>query len=360
MALGTRDLSTLYIESHPSISLVDQEAITTSTAAEVIAWLLACVSAGTMTGMSYRFFPSDAASDGWFDGGHWCARALFAFDKHRASATAGEVSIISAWLLEQATYMMGMQTSQLAAVFPNRASDDYSVTAGAAASGTLNSSFLYLGGPQIPDITLFYNNRRSSCAHYIGQAGIYFGDAAMIAEAKLYFKEWVMFAVYPSGVQSEWNRNDNYGDPKAGLVYSMYSMAGALEIAARTAAIGDRELADFSTTYGLWGTASTTPKTIYTALDLFIEITKGRRYYTPARNPINWWTNNFGLACHWQWCIEPAKTLGIENKFSTIRQVVTPGGWSEDHAFAPWRGFCGMYPSDVRVGLPPVIQARLG
>lgn len=360
MALSTRDLSTLNQDSHPSISLVDQEALTTSTAGEVISWLLACVSAGTMTGMSYRTVPSDTASDGWFDGGHWLSRAVWAFDKHRASATAGEDATISAWLIEQAEYMATMQVTQLEAVFPNRGANDWSATAGAASSGSLSSYYLHLGAGKIPDIALYYNNRRASCAHYIGQAGIYFNNQDLIDEAKRYFKEWVMFGVYEDGLQSEWNRNDNYGDPKAGVVYSMFNMAAALEIASRLYAIGDTELVDYSTSYGLFGTAAASrPKTIFTAFDKYVEITQGRKYYTPLGNPINWWTNNFGLACHWQWCVKPLAALGLANKFSTIQQVVTPDGWTEDHAFAAWRGFCGMYPSDVRASLPNPIVGRL-
>jgi len=162
--------------------------------------------------------------------------------------------------------------------------------------------------------------RPSACAHFVGQAGVYFNDAALIASAKRYFKEWVMFGVWGDGVQSEWQRNEGSSAPKQGLVYGTHNITGALEVAARTAAMGDRELADFSTTYGIWGTESATPKTIWTAFDHYLLITQGgRKYVSPDGRRINWWSGETGRSCHWQYCVHAAAQLGRGDRFSTVR-----------------------------------------
>lgn len=359
--MDTQDLSLSANDVKPDLSGADQECLTTATAREVIDWLVACRAAGTLVGLGYRTVPGDFASDGWYGSAHWLVRALFAFKASRSVATPTEDENIEQWLWDQADYMATMLDSQIGGVFPSRLTGDYSDRAGVASTGATIGYDLYQGGPDIPTITIYYNNRRSSCAHFVGQAGIYLNDSNLLAAAKRYIKEWVMFGVWEDGIPSEWQRNEGSADPKQGLVYNTHNMACALEIAARTAELGDRELADFSTTYGIWGTESTTPKTIYTALDKFINITQGgSKYSDPTGRAINWWTNNFGLACHWQYLIHPANSLGIIDKFSTIRQVVTPSGWTEDHYFAAWRGYCAIYPSDVRVGLPDPIQHRIG
>lgn len=359
--MNTQDISLSSLDDHPDLTRADQDCITSAAPSAVIAWLLACRAAGTLTGLGYRKIPSNDASDGWFGTAYWLTRALFAFAASRQIATPTEDANISAWLMEQAVYMATMQDTQLAVYFPSRATGDYSNRAGSAATGENIGKYLYKGGPLIPSVTLNYNNRRAACAHFVGQAGVYFNDAALIASAKRYFKEWVMFGVWGDGVQSEWQRNEGSSAPKQGLVYGTHNITGALEVAARTAAMGDRELADFSTTYGIWGTESATPKTIWTAFDHYLLITQGgRKYVSPDGRRINWWSGETGRSCHWQYCVHAAAQLGRGDRFSTVRQVVTPAGWTEDHYFDPWHGYCGMYSFDVRTVLPPVTQARIG
>jgi hypothetical protein len=353
-----RDLSKQYLSTAPDMARFDEDCIT-APAADVAAWLLGCAALGTMRGMSYRS-ETGGAHDAYFDEGMWLSRALVAYSRVRSQLPVTSAAVIDAWLIDQSRYMADMLHAQLSSPFPNRAANDYAVLGGAA-NRPYGSAVLYQGGQVIYTSAVYHNNRRAMMVLAVALAGLFFRISALIAEAKRYVQEWVRFAVYPGGEQGEWSRADGYGVPAQGLLYGAANIAVALEVAARLVEAGDTSLATYSTTEGANGTASATPKTIFTAMHTHLGIMSGAlKYRTPAGNAIDWWAPVFSTmrVMHWTWFLQPAARLGVGHLVAQYMTQATPAGLRPDFYWAPWSGVCGIY-ADCRLGVPAYPQGRL-
>jgi hypothetical protein len=354
-----RNLSLSNVEDYQStqdIGRADQDCHSAS-AASVITWLRSSADLGTLLGIVRYTTISNSAFDAFFYPAMWVARAFACYTRHRDTASVGDRTVIDAWFLDQAEEMRDMLSDQLAAHIPGRATDNYTTLSTAA--NTATGYLLYQGGPPIYISAILHNNRRANMVLAVAMIGLYYNVPAMIAEARRYVQEWVRFQVFPAGELGEWERADNYSTPQQGLMYGATNIAVALEVAARFADVGDRSLADYSTTAGVHGTASATPKTIYTPMRTMMDvITLRKRYITPAGNPVLWDVHAQRL-CHWGWCLAPAIKLGCAELALQQLKFVDRPLRSENHYWNAWSGQSGIYHYDVRSVAPAAVN-RIG
>ena len=69
-----------------------------------------------------------------------------------------------------------------------------------------------------------------------------------------FFKEMLMFSVFPDGTMGEYERNGSWGLPFAGVTYSTINIEMFVTVADALARVEDFELYEFSTSKGLYGT----------------------------------------------------------------------------------------------------------
>jgi len=348
-----RNLSLANLDAPVNLSLADTDCITAN-AEDVRAWLLGCAGLGTLNGLPYTSTPSGTSIDAYFREGSWLCRAIVAFARTRSEMPNADASTIAAWLAEQATYMAAMIQAQIGMVLPGRAAGDYTQRTGYpfTPAGEYIGRYIYQGGPEIPRISRYYNNRRGDMALAVYLAGQYLDRADLRAEAIRYIKEWVIFCVYPDGEVGEFDRDDDYGNPDQGHAYAATMIGVAIEIASREYEAGRRELLDFKTRDGHLTTLSPDKdKTIFTAMHYHLQMMRGQRSrVNGVGNPVN---IHFSLASgqrrmHWTYWLAPLARLGLTGVVGQWLYSTSQPGVVEDVYYADWRGLAGIYPADIR------------
>ncbi|MEK7395136.1 MAG: hypothetical protein AAB214_21470 [Fibrobacterota bacterium] len=296
--LQARDLSRATSTPYVALTRADLESIDTANRSKIVPWLKAC-SRTDLWGVpgegddKYRpgGDPAQNKLDAFLGESAWLTRALSAYIRVRRTATTEDRSIIDAWFFANAGFCMLHMQSFLDNNFPNRTNDDYTK------KNTYALSAAYMGrrttwqGDEIPNLATWYNNRRSIEYGFLALMGAFYADIApekarpIVAEVKRYVKEWVTYSVFPTGETGEWVRNHSYPNADSqyieaqGMIYNAYNSATALNAALWFyLKLGDRDLLDFRTRDGLWGTQCETgepDKSIWTASDLHIDMLAG-------------------------------------------------------------------------------------
>src|SRR5690606_12641935 len=130
-------------------------------------------------------------------------------------------------------------------------------------------------GDTIVNLPRYYNNRKGAFAQLIGIIGAGLNDVELIHHAKVYFKEWILFSVYPSGETGENERNGDYGVPQQGSkFYGLLNVGAYAYIAEALARKGDFELYQYSTSDGRCGTQGG-PKSFRLVVDTHVNESTG-------------------------------------------------------------------------------------
>ncbi len=298
--LEARDLS-LANTAMPALVKADLTAITTDLGGKTIPWLVDCSKKSYLDlpgyGIGDLVYRRGAVSEGSkidaFFETPWLCRAMVAYMQTKHLAAVYERAQIEEWFYENAVFTLEHMQSFLRLNFPDREAGDYSNRKGDAKDPAryIMDYRTTLDGDRITGISQWYNNRRAMSNAYLLLAGIAFRNArpefskTLLDEVKRYVKEWVIYSTYPTGETGEWARNHSYPNEAGtyiegqGVTYNAYNSALAL-LAAQLLyeKCGDRELLDFSTRDGLFGTeceAGEPAKTIWTASDLHIDLLTG-------------------------------------------------------------------------------------
>lgn len=299
--LGVRDLSMVTTRSVPYVNLsrLDLESIYAEHQSKVIPWLVSSsrTSLVDLPGEGENQYrpdgdPAQNKFDSFINEYAWLGRAFSAYIRTRNTASDSDKKMIDEWFLENAEFCMVHMQSFLDNNFPKREQNNYSDKGAFALKAEYNQRRTTWNGDLIPNLANWYNNRRSIAYFFLSIVGTGFADiypeqaARYRNEVKRYVKEWVTYSVFPTGESGEWSRNHSYPNEYGeyieaqGLIYGAYNCATALNAALWFyLKKGDRELVDFKTRDGLWGTECSNgepDKTIWTASDLHIKMMAGR------------------------------------------------------------------------------------
>ncbi len=271
------------------------------------------------TSLCFRDLAGVAQGDAYFGQAGWFARYVSTYDYIRKSLPSSDRLIIENYIRRQAYFFAahtdwglgGYPPSEIS-LFPNRLSGDYSVRGREASSTNSWEKWVYARqdtngdgvidtkdatttfklfaytksdgtlGPQLAVTSLYFNNRRSVQVYAFGMAGLLLNDKELINRSKRYYMEWLTWGVYPDGSQGEYNRNGDYAIPSQGIIYSFSNTQTAAYMAHWLATQGDRDLVDFSTMDGDYGTQTTDPSLAKT-------IAKEIKVYFDLRNKVLPW-----------------------------------------------------------------------
>ena len=232
------------------------------------------------------------ANGEWKDGyaeSFMLIRSMAAYDFVRKDLSSADRITIESWFKRQGMFFAVLGDNNNTRLFPNRLKGDYSARGRSAADGTMLGRLTYqtgtgAKGPQLSELSQWFNNRTSSSAVAAGMAGLMTGDVELQNHAKRYFMEWLTYAVYPDGSEGEYARNGDYGIPRQGTIYGQDNIQAALLFASSLARQGDRSLYDFRTSDGLFGTQGG-PKSIEMMAATHIDLLRKKR---------DWYSNENG------------------------------------------------------------------
>jgi hypothetical protein len=112
----------------------------------------------------------------------------------------------------------------------------------------------YIDSPnEVSGFSVRYNNRFGNLSKFVALVGIMQDKENLKKSAKLYWKETMMFAVYPDGLPGEMERWVAR-EPQAGWGYATFVADQLLTVADAFARSGDFELYEYSTRHGVYGT----------------------------------------------------------------------------------------------------------
>jgi len=281
----------------------------TAVGRKVIAELLAQVRT-TNADMSNRTrFPLTTAArhdtSPYFMMGNSLSIYFSAMDYTRKWMTLAELAEIRTWLRNGAQWLLPGLKANYDGLWRNRAAGDYTPVEGAltaagcrctcagfqytrTSSGSAGIGFY--GGPPTSNVSRHYNNRAGAQETAFALIGIDQNLPNLKAEARRWFKEYIMFSVYPDagsagetnnkiswtggGWVGEFERFEQAGQAalgvtsETGVSYSGKALSFATMIADAFAREGDPSLYDYQTTNGVHGTegAGQPPKSLLYAL----------------------------------------------------------------------------------------------
>ena len=211
-------------------------------------------------------------TSGWPNAFHFAnftTRLFHAFDYTYDLWTPQEIADYEAWMERALVLYRKIWLDIPAKNFPNRNNDDYSSRSSWALTGE------ELSHPYYDDKKWTYTDASGARHNYLrlatGRGGygngefnfagaeltwaIYKNETDRIDDIKRWFREWLMFAVWPDGTTSENVRNGDYGRPSTGTMHygaiSLEIMAYIAELSRRR---GDNYFYEYSTSDGYWGT----------------------------------------------------------------------------------------------------------
>lgn len=295
---------------------------------------------------------------------------LFAADyvKHWASPT--EFAALRQWHRDGAAWLLPDMRERVENRFPGRDRGDYSPRL-----SPNDGKIGFLGGPSTTIFGRVYNNREAVMWLYMGLVGLDQGDAELREQSKMWFKEWVMFAVYPAsgsyggrswsggGWLAEMERFGGAGSVTSdlGWSYATNTLNVVGMMADHFARAGDPSLYDFETRAGLYGTAARPdqePKSLLFALRAMSRHTNGEigRYGTTEAGQANgdYLADGFNPVTGWEGVQDVAYTvMNLYYQDPFLRQAYLrrgPGFRPHPRNPAPnargaaWQGHWGMYP----------------
>ncbi len=373
--LLARDLGRATSTPYVNLFRADIEAIDPATDAKIAPWLLACsrTDLWDVPGEGddkYRAGgdPTQNKFDAFLGESMWLTRALAAWMRVRGGAPPADRDRIDDWFFANADFCMRHMQSFLDNNFPDRERDDHTRKGGAAASMGYFGRRTTWNGDSIPGLASWYNNRRSCTYAFLALMGATYGRIfperalPMVAEVKRYAKEWVTYSVFPTGEPGEWSRNHSYPNADSlyieaqGVTYNAYNAAAVLDAALWfEISLGDRELLDFRTREGLWGTQcepGDPDKTIWTASDLHIDLLAGvqtrRNDQGATMDPLFDYPATAKVrnrSLHASWYLPPyrAHRPGDPSTARLEAWLSTNVGFPRyDDSFGKWRNFAGL------------------
>ncbi len=255
------------------------------------------------TSLCYRDLTGVAPQDAYYSQAIWFLRFIATYDFARTGLSGTDRLTIENYIRRQAYFFAAHLDWSQSMIFPNRLSGDYSARLrDAAATGsaaylskrydtnydgyvnTLDSTtsypvYLYVNadgsvGPQVSMLSQWFNNRKSAVAAAYGAAGAVLQDQVLVNRAKRYVMEWLTYSVWSDGSTGEYARNGEYAIPTQGLVYDKSNLEGATMLSTwfSKQATPDMDLVNFSTTDGLFGTASATPKNVELVVSTHLQL----------------------------------------------------------------------------------------
>ena len=248
-----------------------------------------------------------ASRDGYFAEAPWLARFIASYDFVRAVLPVSERVLIENYIRRNAWFFATQLDWGLRNIFPQRLQGNYGVRdADAAASGEAAwfmrrvdtngdcvaderddaqrwPTYAYARadgtlGPRVSMLAMWFNNRRAANALAMASAGVLLGDGELVVRAKRYVMEWLAYAVWGDGSVGEYARNGEYCIARQGLIYSSLSIQTGLMTARMLARQGDRSLANFASSDGLFGTAvasGAAPKSLALVTDTYLRAASG-------------------------------------------------------------------------------------
>jgi len=209
-------------------------------------------------------------------------------------------------------------------------------------SENLSGEIMYDGGPKVPENALWYNNRRGQMLTFATLAGLLTGEKELIDSGVNFVKEWLMFATFPDGTTSEFERWGS-STPYLGWAYASYSPHNAIMLADALARSGDASLFGFHTSKGSAGTAGG-DKSILTVIKHQISYAAGRTNRTIQGKKISPFNSDWNASFDtWYsqgniWYEDQQIKEGYKRNFPT-NNVATAGGHNS------YSGVWGMLPS---------------
>lgn len=183
----------------------------------------------------------------------WMTRLIFAMDYLEILDvnvfSSPERTTLQNWFLAFADFTDTNMEISLNACFSNRPALNYTVTTCTSEAGTP----FYGAGFTFNQVNRLYNNRRSNVMSAVAAIGMKFANATYQASAKKFFKELLMFGIFPDGYMSDFLRwaDSSGSNPDRGLAYSAGGYVGNMvDVADTLARNGDSELYDFITAAG--------------------------------------------------------------------------------------------------------------
>jgi len=224
----------------------------------------------------------------------WMGRLLNTYDYVRNDLSAAERATLDTWFHSAADFYRRSVNRSLSSIerFPNRPVGDYTLGSYGKTHCEKGPFILtHFGGYKTSPIMRTYNSRMVQSIYLMAAVGVMLNDASLIADAKRYFKEHLMFGFFADGTPGEFERGIEDGAPTNGWRYSGAMIGDLVMIADVLARSGDTELYTYSTSGGLsCGPSPTTggPKNLSLVIDHYLKyvVPSITRYGTdnPAQN----------------------------------------------------------------------------
>lgn len=315
-----------------------------------------------------------------WQGSIWITKLAFAYDYLRIGDSlyaqtipAGDKAQIENWLLSYPTFIMENTNVCADDIFPNRLSDDYTVTGPVYGGGTpcvvgnsaASQPINYFNGYNRWNFHEAWNNRRGTMNRAAGMIAAQFNNTTLMNYGKRYAKEWVRFSTYPNnstftqgigwavgvGQGASWGYN-------GAMVGTMVSLGDAL------CRRGDCELYTYQTTLGCgtW-TPAGGPKSVWLSVLFQAKMMTGdvvvHATLSSAEAALNGGANNFrvdsideafGEAKVTDTWMVPANLYFQDTWFNQAYRRLT-GGITPQYPVSPgtggysaWGGEYGIYP----------------
>ena len=198
--------------------------------------------------------------------GNWLSHLLIAYDYLGDDAFSdAERSKLDAWFLGAGHFFKDEVHHALTKNFEDRLADDYRLTWYAESVNASPMATSHYGGHDLYSLQFFYNNRRATSARFFGLVGVKFEDEELTSHARRFVREFIAYSTFEDGIVGDFERwKDSH--PDLGWDYSAAVLSSVITIADAFARAGDPSLYRYSTTEGAYGTESSTPKSLLTAI----------------------------------------------------------------------------------------------
>lgn len=199
-----------------------------------------------------------------FSGPRWCNTAigdahsheiaayltklLYAYDYIRRGISADDRATLDAWFDDAANFWSAVVDTTVEKAFPNREEGDYT-TSPHTQTCTIGTCVTHYDGWKFYNFHEYWNNRNAAQMNFAAAAAIVTDNPVVQARAKRYFKEWLRFAVFPDGTDTDFRRWTT-DVPSLGWAYSGIMTGSMAVMADHFARAGDPELYEYSTSEG--------------------------------------------------------------------------------------------------------------
>lgn len=177
-------------------------------------------------------------------------RVVFAYDFIKGDLTSAEQTKIETWLRHMGDYFRQVLDQSANSVYRDRKNG---ILRDPAWKSNYRGYHTHDGGYPIPHLTHWYNNRRATMAKFVADVGVLLNNQNMMGSARLFFKEWLKYSVFPDGTHGEYYRN-SVGNHESGFGYTMSTVYAMLSVADVFARAGDPSLYKFVTSDGIAAT----------------------------------------------------------------------------------------------------------